>query len=382
MKILYLSAALLPSEISHSLSIMRFCQAFADAGHDVTLSGITLSRTPVDPTAFYGLRGGFKTKILRVNRIIFNKITRKLLLSGLYIGWKTRKLIDEAKPDAIYSRLTIAELFFVPKNIPILFETHSLGPLGESWWRNLAFRWLIKNKNFKRIIVTTKVMAAMVQETLPSVLVVIAPLSAEEPRIITPEETRALVQSLPGKNNFRIGYTGYIDIDGYRGIDVLVKIAEAMPDCDVHIVGGTPDSVAYWKSIATGSNIFFHGHQRSDLIPLYLSALDIVVSPLQLAPVKRAPTGKGLSLLKIPQYMAYGKAIVASDLPAHREVLEHEKTALLVPAHDIAAWVAALRRLKDDASLRGQLGHAAHAVYTETFTPQKRVETVLKDLEN
>lgn len=377
MKILYLSAALIPSEISHSLSIMRFCQAFKDAGHEVTLSAITQSRAPVDAVAFYGLHGGFDVRLLHVNPIVYNKVTRKLMLSGFYIGWKTRKLVNEIKPDVVYSRLTILELLFLPKNTPIVFETHSLGPLGESWWRNLAFRWMVKHKNFKRIAVTTKIMAGMVRERLPNVEIVIAPLSAEEPRVISATETQNLKDTLPGNNDFRVGYTGYLDVGGYRGIDVLVNIAKEMPDCDFHIVGGTPESLAHWKSVATGENIFFHGHQRADLIPLYLSALDVVVSPLQLAPVKRAPTGKGLSLLKIPQYMAYSKAIVASDLPAHNEVLEHGKTALIVPAHDIQAWAKSIRRLKDDPALRAQLGQNAYTAYTDTFTPQRRVEKVL-----
>ncbi len=377
MKILYLSAAVIPSEVSHTLSIMRLCQALTDQGHEVTLSAVASSPNPPDPVKYYGLRGGFYVCLNVVSPLLWNRVMRKLMLSGLALAFKTRKLIDEIKPDVIYSRLTITELALVPRSIPIIFETHSLGPLGQSWWQNLAFRWIVRHKNVRRIIVTTKMMANLVRERLPGVDVVVAPLSAEEPQAITGE----LPRPLPGKNDFRVGYTGYIDVDGYRGIDILVKLAEEMPGCDFHLVGGTPESVEHWSKVTKTDNIFFHGYQRSDLIPLYLAAFDVVVSPLQLAPVKRAPTGKGLSLLKIPQYMGYGKAIVASDLPAHREVLEHGITALLVEYGDVKGWAEAIRRLKNDPELRHAMGKSAQFDYTMNFTPARRVEKILSGLD-
>ena len=71
---------------------------------------------------------------------------------------------------------------------------------------------------------------------------------------------------------------------------------------------------------------------------------------------------------------------MASDLPAHREVLEHGRTALLVQHDDIAAWVDALRRVKEDADLRVMLEKNARADYEKHFTPAKRVEKILDGL--
>jgi glycosyltransferase involved in cell wall biosynthesis len=366
---------MIPSEISHTLSIMRLCQAFTDQGHDVTLSAVASSRHPLDPIKYYGLRGGFDVRLNVMSRLIWNRVMRKFLASGLVLAFRTRRLVEEIRPDLIYSRLTITELALVPRDVPIVYETHSLGPLGQSWWQNLAFRWIVGHKNVRRIIVTTRAMADLVREKLPCAEISVAPLSAEEPGIVS--ETLPV---LPGKNDFRIGYTGYMDVDGYRGIDILVELAAAMPDCDFHLVGGTPEAVAHWSRIAKTDNIFFHGYQRSDLIPSYLALFDVVVSPLQRAPVRRAPTGKGLSLLKIPQYMGCGKAIVASDLPAHQEVLEQGRTALLVPHDDIQAWKEALRRLKGDAGLRHALEKNARADYSLYFTPARRVEKILDGL--
>src|SRR5258706_1846459 len=59
---------------------------------------------------------------------------------------------------------------------------------------------------------------------------------------------------------------------------------------------------------------------------------------------------------KLFEYMAMGKGIVASDLEQIGEVLETERTALLVPPADPAALGAALSRLIADSALRERLG--------------------------
>jgi glycosyltransferase involved in cell wall biosynthesis len=53
---------------------------------------------------------------------------------------------------------------------------------------------------------------------------------------------------------------------------------------------------------------------------------------------------------------------VASDLPALREVLTHEDTALLVPPGDPAALARALTRLADDPTLAASLAARARAL--------------------
>jgi glycosyltransferase involved in cell wall biosynthesis len=67
------------------------------------------------------------------------------------------------------------------------------------------------------------------------------------------------------------------------------------------------------------------------------------------------------SPLKIFEYMAAGRAIVAPDQPNIREILRHEETALLFePDRPEAMWRQILR-LIDDPVLRRRLGAAARA---------------------
>ncbi len=68
---------------------------------------------------------------------------------------------------------------------------------------------------------------------------------------------------------------------------------------------------------------------------------------------------------KVYHAMAVGRPVITADTPAAREVLEHERTALLVPAGDAAALAAAMRRLDEDAELRTRLGAAARERYLD-----------------
>jgi glycosyltransferase involved in cell wall biosynthesis len=73
---------------------------------------------------------------------------------------------------------------------------------------------------------------------------------------------------------------------------------------------------------------------------------------------------------KVWQAMAAGRPVVTADTPAVREVLEHGRTALLVPPGDPDALAGALARLAADPGLRRRLGAAARALYLERGTPR------------
>jgi glycosyltransferase involved in cell wall biosynthesis len=77
----------------------------------------------------------------------------------------------------------------------------------------------------------------------------------------------------------------------------------------------------------------------------YYEAADVVVYPYS------AITTSGALMTGI----GYGKAVIASDLPAFRQTLRHERNALLIPHDDLNGWANALSLLISNDELRIRL---------------------------
>ncbi len=105
----------------------------------------------------------------------------------------------------------------------------------------------------------------------------------------------------------------------------------------------------------------FTGHLPPSDIPARLAEADILVLPNPASAISTHAT----SPLKLFEYMAAGKAIVASNLPAIREILTHDVNAVLVTPGDADALAAGICRLADDGALRETLGGAARAAVAE-----------------
>jgi glycosyltransferase involved in cell wall biosynthesis len=94
------------------------------------------------------------------------------------------------------------------------------------------------------------------------------------------------------------------------------------------------------------------------LMPTLIGEAAIAVAPLDNSERNRV---QGCNPIKIYEYMACGKPVVAPDLPVIREILTPEVDSLLYPPEDVDALREQLQRLLSDAALRARLGQAGRA---------------------
>jgi glycosyltransferase involved in cell wall biosynthesis len=97
------------------------------------------------------------------------------------------------------------------------------------------------------------------------------------------------------------------------------------------------------------SSFRFTGWVPHDEVPRYLNAADLVVMP---------SAGEAQALVYL-ETMACARTLIASDIPAAREVVDHGETGLLFPVGDVAGLAAAILRAASDGELRTALGAAA-----------------------
>lgn len=146
------------------------------------------------------------------------------------------------------------------------------------------------------------------------------------------------------------------NLEKYQGLDLLLdswalatKKNSAM---SLVIVGGTPAHIEKYRrrveELGLATRVHFLGPRPVSRLASLLAQADVLLSP--------RTTGNNTPM-KIYSYLDAGKAVLATDLPTHTQVLTPE-IAYLAPAEPVA-FSAALARLADHAALRVQLGAAA-----------------------
>ena len=120
-------------------------------------------------------------------------------------------------------------------------------------------------------------------------------------------------------------YTG--TFEAYQGLDLLFAaaalVAQSRPEARFLLVGGHPDQIAEARAQAdaagAGAVTIFAGERPSCEIPAILEAADVLVSP----------RSRGINTpLKIYQYLRAGRAIVATRLLTHTQVLDDSVAVL------------------------------------------------------
>ena len=167
-------------------------------------------------------------------------------------------------------------------------------------------------------------------------------------------------------------YTG--GLLAWKGVEVLIEAARRLPGALFVIAGGMDADVERLRAVADGlANVRIDGFQPPSRVPLYLAAADVGVVPNRSAP---AISARYTSPLKVFEAFACGLPLVASDLPALRELLEHERDAVLVAADDAQALAGGIERLLSDDALRAAISRRLLA-RAETCTWDARARRIL-----
>lgn len=374
MKILYVANSDIPSKTANSVQVMKMCDAFATNGHEVRLiTKATHSKdSPGTIERTYGVRHNFP--IHRYPHI--HSRSSRVLHAGAwaielaYIMW----LMAKWKPDLVYGRNIRGCQASAMMGIPFIFETHNT-LVRDSHISRMTADTVMRSPQMKRIVVQSSALKAKLlkAETIKKGLILAAHDGAEALSIDT------LPKRWPGrKGTMQVGYIGNL-YEG-RGIGIIVHLAQTMADVDFHIVGGTREEAAT-RNITIPDNLFFHGFVPHSTIHTYRNACDVLVAPYQKkvrVAGNQGNTADIMSPLKLFEYMASRKAIVVSDFPVLREILD-DSMAILVPSGDKEAWKNAIASLKD-ANKRMRLANNAYESLLKNYTWEQRAREVLGNI--
>lgn len=152
-------------------------------------------------------------------------------------------------------------------------------------------------------------------------------------------------------------------------LEAFARLAPDRPRMVLLIAGrpglATPDLRLLAAGSSARDRIRILGH-RSD-VPDLLAATDLFVFP-------SLYEGLGGALIEA---MALGLPIVASDLPAVREVVEADRNALLVPPASPPSLARAIETILDNRSLAKQFGVRSLQIFENRFTLERSVRAMI-----
>jgi glycosyltransferase involved in cell wall biosynthesis len=145
------------------------------------------------------------------------------------------------------------------------------------------------------------------------------------------------------------------------------------------LVGGSETDIAEYRALANQRGIegrvIFKGRVKHREVPLYLSLCDVLVAPFPDAPHYRFY----MSPIKLFEYMAAGRPIIATALPSIEEIIGD--AGILIQPDDAQAICDAVKRYRHDPEVRRQYSSRALArskQYTWDNRAQ-RIEVFLKE---
>ncbi len=371
MKITYLANVRLPTERAYGIQIIQMCRAFALQGAEVTLLFPFRISRAIKGSVFeyYSIDPIFSAKKLHVLDFYLPGILNKAafhiknLISACALVVATLR----ERGDKIYSRdeLPIYLLSFFKDNL--CFEAHTFSPARTLYYRRFRAR------SVKVIVISEALKEEFVRFGFSENLVLVAPDGVDIESFggtISKDEARQKL-NLP-LDAYIVMYSGHLF--ERKGAHVLAQAAPLLPEALFVFVGGTDREVQQFKkNYGQGSNIVIVGYRPHKEVPIYLQAADVLVLPNS---AKESVSDQFTSPLKLFEYMASRRPIVASDLKVLREVL-HDASAVFVPADQPEPLAQALETLQRNKELRAQLAERAFADVTG-YTWEARAKIISK----
>jgi len=377
--LIYLSPGTLPSRWAHSGQIAKMSEAFSKQVPHVevvTSSDLFSCLTGMNQEFmdWYGLSHPFKlVKIpVRLSKDFDSKdFDDDLLLkfSSLYACLAYNHSIFSRSILLIYTRTIKVANILQRIGVPFLLEWHDF--LSQDFSLDLQGSTLLG-------VVTTlpNLADSYLEQGLDPDKVLVVPNACDLKDFLPhqPKEVARQNLSIPLHKKIVL-YSGHLY--EYKGISTILEVAHLLPDCQFIFVGGWQDDIERVKQLCHQSgleNVDLIGHVSKSHLAVYLYAADVLVLPTSLKFENLASVSCPLKLF---DYMAVKRPIVASALPSIQTILKHEYNALLAEPDNPISFNDLVCQLLRNPSLSEAIAEQAYQD-VQQFSWDRRASRVLE----
>ena len=348
------------SRDGQAVHIEEMVSALRSRGHEVVVVGPHIPAADamgVDIGWVHRLKGALPKWLYELLELAYSAVA--------YI--RLARAVRANRPDVLYERYNLFMLAgaMVRKRfgLPMLLEVnaplvHERARSGELALERLA-GWVegVTWRAADRALPVTRVLGTHLQERgVPSERIVVIPNGINVEHFAAAPASDIAKEKLGLAGSVILGFTGFVR--DWHGVDRVIRwlaSKEAPANARVLVVGDGP-ARADLETLAVDLNVSprvrFTGVIDREHVPAYVAAFDIALQPAVVAYA---------SPLKLFEYLAMGKAIVAPRQPNIEEVLTDGVNGLLFNPEEEGGLESALGRLCASPDLRARLGSAAAA---------------------
>ena len=372
-----------------SIHIGSFVRALADLGHEVTVLCTQVSsprsieaelHAEVCPVPLTAWNRGL-ARAIGAGRRLLGRPTRNnpdavRALHNLRFFEAAADAARKLHPDFIYERYSLwgaAGLRLAKdRSIPLVLEVNASLTYEQQRYRTgltcppLA-RWVehrIWRKASLLLADSESLRSPMQRAGVKPELIRVKP-TAVNPLLFHPGlDGKPVRERLKVDDRFVVGFVG--TFKPWHGVDLLLEafrdLHRANPSTHLLLVGDGPLRPRFEEEVREAglqdAVTFAKGVAHQD-VPNYLAAMDVAIAPYP------ALDRFYFSPLKVFEYMAAGRAMVAPRTGQVAEVVVDGVTGLLFEPGDRASLVNCIQRVQKDAVLRNELGRKASAACSE-----------------
>lgn len=361
--IAYIDPTPVPGVSAPALQIAQTVGALAGVRDDVVLV------TPAGDGVHDTIAAPAKQVVLRVpgvrRRWFWPFASRRPFL------WAAAFWVARSRPRLLYLRhlRTADYLARHFPSIPFVFEAH------EVFWRSRAFWHAGDRRGQGARLAAFKAMEQRVYDRAAGVVTITAALADDVrndfryrgPLIVAPDGVDAHAAAVGSSASAAVpGEVLYLGSGAaWKGIETAIRAMPFVEGAHLRVVGPGGEAARRLSVLASELGV----SHRVSVEPFVAPARRFQVigqASVCLLPGSRAPIAERFtSPLKLFEYLACGRPVIAGDVPAVREILSHGETGWLTEVGNPRDLAAGLSRLLGDEALRQRLGAAGARLATQ-----------------
>jgi len=322
----YVAEINLPSKSAYPLHVLKMCDAFASLNYKVNLIIFYKKKK----LSFNSIKKKYNLKNFFIINSLFNIKKNYNFFDRYKLALFSEKIIG--RNSLIISRSIITSLYLAFKRKKNILELHhELQNLTKFFFNFRNF--FIKEKDLKFILIHKNLLKKLSLKKKDSIILD----DATDISDFKISKDKILNQCV---------YTGSL-LKG-KGMEIIVKLAFLNPKIVFNIYGDKKDIQKNESKILKRKNIIFNNHVDYYKIPKILKNYKVLLMPYQnkvYGLAKNLELSEFMSPMKMFDYLASGRIILASKLNVYSHILKNNYNSILVSPNNIISWNNNLKKI-------------------------------------